>query len=394
MSPPAETQQPNRWAIGRRRSSVSLCIDPHRGLARTASQDGSSSEDSSSSEDGSSAGATALRTRLYGPTLVLLAVTAAFAYEGATVLGRAGQLGRTLSAARVELVGPAVVACVVVAIACERRWGVERRPLLARGHVQDAGYFLVFAAAVVPLVTLLGVASAHLLLQQSAWIQLPSTAHWPQWLLVGVALVAMDGCNWLTHWADHRFAPLWRVHAIHHSQEELSVLTTFRTHPLVHVASFVAASVPVVALMGARPLAPVLVTVYLCLGALPHANVPWTFGPVGRIIVSPAYHRIHHSADGPYDVNLGIVLTIWDQCARRAVFPTAATVACRTGLAGRPLPVEQAAGRLRPLRLLTEQLLEPFTKVRYSPGPADSHHRLAGADVHGLAGDTGRLGRE
>jgi sterol desaturase/sphingolipid hydroxylase (fatty acid hydroxylase superfamily) len=310
------------------------------------------------------------------------------------VLARAGQLGRTLSAARVELVGPVVLACVAVALACERRWAAERRPLLARGHVQDAGYFLVFAFAIVPLVTLLGVASAHLLVQQAAWIQISSTAHWPSWLLVGVTLVAMDGCNWLTHWADHRFAPLWRVHAIHHSQEEMSVLTTFRTHPLVHAASFVAAALPVVALMGTRPLAPVLITVYLCLGALPHANVPWTYGRFGRILVSPAYHRIHHSVDGPYDVNLGIVLAIWDQCAGRAVFPTRATVACRTGLAGRPLPVEQVAERLRPLRLLTRQLLEPFMTVAHSPEPVDSHHRLAGTHVQGLAGDAGRFGRE
>ena len=38
----------------------------------------------------------------------------------------------------------------------------------------------------------------------------------------------MDGANWLAHYADHRVDALWRFHALHHSQEELSVLTSFR----------------------------------------------------------------------------------------------------------------------------------------------------------------------
>jgi sterol desaturase/sphingolipid hydroxylase (fatty acid hydroxylase superfamily) len=319
-------------------------------------------------------------TYLYVPSLVLAAVTASMVWEGASTLDRHRELGRTLAGARVELAGPAVVLVVSAALACERLWPAERRHLLARGHVQDACYFLLFAVAIVPLVTLLGVASAHLLLSHAAWLRAPWTARWPRWLLLGVTLVAMDGCNWLTHWADHRFAPLWRVHAIHHSQEELSVLTTFRTHPLVHAASFAAAAVPVVALMGNQPLAPVLITVYLCLGALPHANVRWSFGPLGKLVVSPAYHRIHHAADGPYDVNLGIVLTVWDVLARRAVFPQVSDAPCRTGLVNRPLPVEQAAERPRPVTLMMRQLLEPFVAAAVSARAPASQPAKASAD--------------
>lgn len=299
--------------------------------------------------------------RLYVPSLVLTVLTTLVVWEGARTVARHGQLGRALAGGRAELAGPIVLAVVLAVLVCERLWPAEPRRLLSPGYVQDACYFLLFVAVMVPMVTLLGVGSAHVLLGKAAWLEAPWTSHWPGWLVVGVTLVAMDGCNWLTHLADHRITPLWRVHAVHHSQEELNVLTTFRTHPLVHTVSFVAAAVPVVALMGARPLAPVLISVYLCLGAVPHANVRWSFGPLGRILVSPAYHRRHHAADGPYDVNLGIVLTVWDVLARRAVFPARGDMPCRTGLNGRPIPVEQhAAGRLRPFRLLAGQLLEPF----------------------------------
>jgi sterol desaturase/sphingolipid hydroxylase (fatty acid hydroxylase superfamily) len=179
----------------------------------------------------------------------------------------------------------------------------------------------------------------------------------------------MDACNWLAHWADHRLAPLWRLHAVHHTQEEVSVLTSFRAHPLVHIIEFFLATVPVVALTGFHPLAPVLITAYLCLGTLTHANVPWTFGPLGRVFVSPAYHRLHHSVDCPPGANLGVVLAIWDVLNRRAVFPRCGEPACATGLKGRPLAVEQMGGRWRPVPLMVNQLLEPF-----SAAPVDADH--------------------
>lgn len=93
-------------------------------------------------------------------------------------------------------------------------------------------------------------------------------------MLLGVTLVLMDGSNWLAHWADHRITPLWRMHALHHTQEELSVLTSFRAHPLSHIPDFFPATIPVIALMGDRGMAPLLITCYVCLGTLPHANLP------------------------------------------------------------------------------------------------------------------------
>ena len=64
-----------------------------------------------------------------------------------------------------------------------------------------------------------------------------------------------------------------------------------------------------------------VLTTYACLGALPHANVRWTYGKVGAIVISPAYHRIHHSATGRLDINLGTVFTIWDRLSAALYFP-------------------------------------------------------------------------
>jgi sterol desaturase/sphingolipid hydroxylase (fatty acid hydroxylase superfamily) len=111
--------------------------------------------------------------------------------------------------------------------------------------------------------------------------------------------------------------------------------------------------------MPTRPVAPVLITIYVCIGTLQHANVRWTFGPVGRVLVSPAYHRVHHSLEAQR-VNLGVVLTIWDVLAGYARFPAPGEAVQPTGLADRPFPVEQGMPSSRALLVLGEQLVEPF----------------------------------
>jgi sterol desaturase/sphingolipid hydroxylase (fatty acid hydroxylase superfamily) len=297
--------------------------------------------------------------RLCLSSVALAAITAGIVWAAVADLVRQGRLETVLSAGRAELAAPLLVALVVATGICERRWPAERRPVLARGHVQDACFLALHAVVVIPLMTLLSVGAAALIGRYTPWIELRPAAHWPGWLLVPLTIVAMDGANWLAHYADHRLEPLWRFHALHHSQEELSVLTSFRAHPLMHTTGFLLATIPVMVLMPAHPIAPVLITIYVCIGTLQHANICWTFGPAGRLLVSPAYHRLHHAPD-TQDVNLGVVLTIWDVLAGRARFPARGEAPGRTGLAGRPVPVEQDDAAGPALLLLAGQLGEPF----------------------------------
>jgi sterol desaturase/sphingolipid hydroxylase (fatty acid hydroxylase superfamily) len=289
-------------------------------------------------------------------------MTAVIVWVAVADLLRQGRLETVLSAGRAELAAPLLIALVVVTGICERIWPAERRPVLARGHVQDAWFLALHAIVVIPLMTLLSIGAATLF-AKAPWIQIRPAAHWPGWLLVPVTIVAMDGANWLAHYADHRLGALWRFHALHHSQEELSVLTSFRAHPLMHTTGFVLATIPVVALMPARPIAPVLITIYVCIGTLQHANLRWTFGPAGRVIVSPAYHRLHHDP-ATQELNLGVVLTMWDVLAGRARFPARGAAVGRTGLDGRPVPVEQGDCAGPALLLVAGQLIEPFQAQR------------------------------
>jgi sterol desaturase/sphingolipid hydroxylase (fatty acid hydroxylase superfamily) len=181
----------------------------------------------------------------------------------------------------------------------------------------------------------------------------------PRVMAVAVIFVAMDGCNWFVHLANHRVRVLWRFHELHHSQEDLNALTVFRTHPFIHV-SYLLALVPGLVLLNNGVVSMTVLIAYGGIVALAHSNTNLGFGPLGRILVSPNYHRIHHRLEGAQDVNLGFALTVWDQLFHRAIFPTTETIRIDTGIPGRPLAVEQAGPRPRHLAVLAAQLAGPF----------------------------------
>ena len=287
-------------------------------------------------------------------------LSAALAWYGWEALATYGPL-RAIRAGQLHYCGPLVLGFVALVFLAERIWPAQRRPVLARGHVTDLGYLVLYAVVVLPLVTLLGSGFATLLERHASWLVIPHISAVPAWVFVVIGLVAIDATDWLIHFVNHRVNPLWRFHAVHHSQEEVSVLTTFRAHPLVHL-SFALTVVPgfVLAANGATPVT--LLTAYACLGALPHANLPWSYGPLGRLIISPAYHRAHHRATGRTDVNLGVVFPFWDQLSRRAIFPTPGASVIDTGLAGRPIVVEQGRRIEDVPRLIAAQLVEPFAR--------------------------------
>ena len=305
--------------------------------------------------------ATGLRAgRLYLPTIIIAGLAAYLSWLGWEALDQYGPV-HTIWAGQFELAGPAVTGFVLTVFLIEQVRPAQRRPLLARGHLLDMIYMLAHALIVVPLIVLLGAGFSNGLARVAPWLVMPRISAIPEWCFVAVAVLVIDALDWLVHLGNHRITSLWRLHAVHHSQEELSILTTFRAHPLVQV-SFLATAVPILAI-GHNAVTPAAVlTTYACLGALPHANVRWTYGKLGAVFISPAYHRIHHRATGRLDINLGTVFTFWDALSRRAVFPSADRAVIPTGLSGRPVPVEQAGDRPRFARTFLTQWAEPFTQ--------------------------------
>jgi sterol desaturase/sphingolipid hydroxylase (fatty acid hydroxylase superfamily) len=272
--------------------------------------------------------------------------------------GGAGFAG-SLTNLRVEVIGPLALAMIALFLIAERVRPAQRRTLVARGHRHDVLFTVFNVMVVLPLVTALTLSFDGVVRRAAPWVILPRFGLVPRWGAITLILVAMDGCNWLVHLANHRVRMLWRFHELHHSQEDMNVLTVFRTHPLIHV-SYLLALVPGLVLLANGELPTMLLVIYGAAVAFAHSNTNFSFGPLGRVFVSPNYHRIHHRLHGPQDVNLGFTLTIWDQLFHRVVFPTPETIRADTGLPGRPLRIEQEGSRSHHLAVFAAQLVGPF----------------------------------
>jgi len=136
-------------------------------------------------------------------------------------------------------------------------------------------------------------------------------------LALPFSIVAMDLALWAQHLAFHRSAWLWRWHSLHHADPMLDISTAVRFHPVEAVVSLLWKSL-VVALLGVPPFAVPLFELWLTGGSLiEHANlrVPARADTLIRAIwVTPAMHRVHHSAHGDdAQHNFGFALSIWDR---------------------------------------------------------------------------------
>ena len=310
----------------------------------------------------------AVTSRVYLPACSIAALAVALIGIGWASHWGGTSFAGSMTSLRVVIVGPITLAILGVCLVAERVRPAQRRPLFARGYRQDLLYTVLNATLVVPLVTALTISFAEVARTSMPWVVVPRTGFVPRWFAIGVIFVMMDGCNWLAHLANHRVRMLWRFHELHHSQEDMSVLTVFRTHPLIHV-SYLIALIPGIVLLANGAVPTTLLVVYAGIVAFEHSNTNLGFGPLGRIFVSPNYHRIHHKLDGPQDVNLGFALTIWDQLFHRAVFPTKDTIRTDTGLPGRPIAVEQAQTRPRHFSVLVAQLVAPFRPLDEPSSP-------------------------
>lgn len=179
----------------------------------------------------------------------------------------------------------------------------------------DALYLLVVQMA---LPALLSLGLASLLLGRD----LPDAALWPHaWPVAAqvlLMLLAADFARYWLHRACHAWAPLWRLHAVHHAPERLHALNVCRFHPLEKTLQFTLDALPFVLLGVAQPVVAGYFVVYAVNGFFQHSNVDLRLGWLNWIVAGPELHRWHHAREPRLsDHNFGNNLIVWD-----AVFGT------------------------------------------------------------------------
>jgi sterol desaturase/sphingolipid hydroxylase (fatty acid hydroxylase superfamily) len=186
-------------------------------------------------------------------------------------------------------------------VVAERLWpAVPAQRLWRRGTATDLALSFLNPIVVTPLTSFMVSALVNSFLRVVGYDYLDlaqaRVGAWPMWVQLAGALVLADFFAYWKHRVFHTRL-LWPVHAVHHSAEEVDWLTNERDHPLQLLATHLAVIVPLV-LAGFSPeIIALQATLRRAYSLYTHANVRWSYGPLDRVFVSPAFHRWHHACD-------------------------------------------------------------------------------------------------
>lgn len=134
-------------------------------------------------------------------------------------------------------------------------------------------------------------------------------------------LLLFDFVDYLYHRVQHHLGWWWQLHAVHHSQQQMTLWTDNRNHLLdsvlrdsVFVLLALAVGVPPGQFVA-------IVAVTQLVESLSHANVRLGFGPFRALLVSPRYHRLHHAVGLGHESagqgslgghNFAVLFPVWD----------------------------------------------------------------------------------
>jgi len=139
----------------------------------------------------------------------------------------------------------------------------------------------------------------------------------PGWINVLISFLAFDLVLFVRHWLDHHSSLLWRLHRLHHTDDDVDVTTTLRFHPIDMILT-VSLDAGLTAVLGVPPLAVVIYRLISTIVAYTsHANVKLPPGFerfLQNIVNTPNLHRTHHSIRLEESMtNYGGTLTLWDR---------------------------------------------------------------------------------
>lgn len=208
--------------------------------------------------------------------------------------------------------------CAVVELVTQRRW----RRYLTRTFLTDLTYMLFFATG-----SYYFLFSGHIerffrgtVSEHAPFLMLNLLGFLPTVPKAIALIMAIDLCEYWMHRAGHASKLYWNFHCIHHSPAQLTPLTKFRIHWGDMIVFGTAKALPLMMLGHAGSVMWMPILPLGILQVLSHFDINLHYGPVlGRLLVSPRYHRVHHSAD-PHqcNTNFGIIFSCWDYLFRTA----------------------------------------------------------------------------
>lgn len=226
-----------------------------------------------------------------------------------------------------------LVVCVVVFDQWERRR--PSRPLDRRRTLSLDLFALAVVAVFGTLAKQVVQEGYEALGVSRALVGLEAVRHWPSPIKVLLGIVVADFALYWVHRWMHTVPLLWRTHRFHHTIDQLYWLSGARTS-VVHLLLFAIPQVLIAheVLALTPPEAAVAFSIGVVVNLWVHLNIDASFGPLDGILITPAYHRLHHARDILPAMNHGFLLAIWDRLFGTWMDPKAPPANYPLGLAG------------------------------------------------------------
>lgn len=142
-----------------------------------------------------------------------------------------------------------------------------------------------------------------------------------KYLIFIIVYVLNDLKSYWRHLLFHKVNFLWQLHSFHHSAENFNILNRYRGHFLEGAISVLFDVFPFI-LIG-TPIETFLLVKFISEihQQLVHSNINSSWGFIGKyILVSPLYHKIHHSIDERhFNKNFGVTFVFWDKIFKTSI---------------------------------------------------------------------------
>ena len=224
------------------------------------------------------------------------------------------------------LVGLLQIAVMLLVIGPLQRWRPVEAVTDKRAVYTDVIYTLIHRLGLFRIVLFLSIEPVLDTLMGALRVQGVGTFHledlWPgvtdgPFTSFVIYLVVFDFVNYWLHRAQHQWHWWWALHAVHHSQRQMTQWTDNRNHLLDDLIGAVI-WVCIAQLIGIAPTQFVaVVAITQLFENLQHANLRVTFGKWGeRLWVSPRFHRLHHAIGLGHESKLKPVVSAAGEATR------------------------------------------------------------------------------
>lgn len=172
----------------------------------------------------------------------------------------------------------------------------------------------------------------------------------PYWIQFIEILLLVDFVTYWVHRAMHEVPFLWRIHAIHHSTQEMDWLASSRLH-LLEIVFTRFLDTFVIFLFGFHTTVVFCYLIFISFHAIfLHSNVRFRFPYIRWLIATPEFHHWHHSSEKPaIDKNYSAFIPLYDKVFKTVYMPN--HLASRYGTVGYKIP-----------NSFTKQFVWPFKK--------------------------------